>query len=381
MIAGLEKRAALVFGEKKPSSFEDKNLGYEVEYLSFLNWWKDSQGRFDNLSFRINNQVQLFLTQLIHGRFEEGLSQLRTDLYGYYLEYIRQDGIIPFSLIIRNDGKITGEFYGEKDIVEIVDEKEREGAVKKAMIDLKEKLKKLGDDEIIFRISPAGWTGFDYQYAETQSQVIWKDRNNPNRIRGVTIRSQISLDRIVEILQENFGIDVPSSSKDEKELIKYITSLNLTLPYSPEIFLEILTDFFENKDHQGRNLATQISNWQKNDGQFFYFDQIADAVSFIEEKIKDLLYQGLPEDLVKEKLSSLIGFVLMLMGADNLKQKEKDRLIFEGKEFYETRLSPEYFYDKVYDHLQSLPGCAGGGNIERRNFMMSLFGPTEISSE
>ena len=354
------------------SSSEDNYLRYKIEYLGFLNWWRNNQERFNNLSFRIDNQVNLFSEQLKKSEITTALDQLRMDIYGYYLEYIRQEGIIPFSLKINPSGKVVGEFYGDKPITDIVDPNEREGAVLGAMVDLERRLKNLKDGEIIFRISPSGWTGLGYDYTETQAQVLWRDKD---KFRGLTIRTQIELEEILTIISQ-LGVEIPSGVNDEKEIIKYITSLNITLPYPIGEFIKWLTKCLDNRDHQGRDLNGQISNWLEKDSDFRHFDDIAILVNFLETRVKNLVKSGYSLEEIREQLPSLISFVLMSMAGDFQREKgdyDGGQIIIDSS----TRSLPTAIYDKVFKYLQSLPGCAGGGNVSG-DFVLTSFGTRAV---
>jgi ssDNA-binding Zn-finger/Zn-ribbon topoisomerase 1 len=344
---------------------------FELQYQDFLRWWWINNSQFDNLSFRINSQVLRFYQSEKNEGQEVALSQLRSDLFGYYLEYIKQEGIIPFTLRYNKSGRLVGEFYGDVAIVDLVDEREREGVVKQAMKDLEEKLKVLRGDEIIFRVSPSGWTNMGYDYTETQTQIFWRDED---KIRGLTIRSKVDLSKIKNFL-ELLGVQLPEVY-NEKDLIKYITSLNITLPYPKDKFLEFLLKNFSQFDHRGKLLVEQFENWFENDGNFKHLDELSQLMRFLEEKIKDGLQRN---DLSSSDLSSLLGFVLMSMAGLDLRQ----RSLLRDSQFsnLDVRYLPLDTYDRVFNHLQSLPGCAGGGvslsNFGR--FVLSSFGPTEIT--
>ncbi len=354
------------------SSPEGNHLRYEIDYQSFLNWWRNNQERFNSLSFRIDNQVNLFSEQLKKGGIATALDQLRMDIYGYYLEYIRQEGIIPFSLKINSSGQVVGEFYGDKTIVEVVDPKERGGAVLEAMIDLQERLKNLDKNEVIFRISPSGWTGLGYEYTETQTQVLWRDKD---KFRGLTIRTQIELKQILSLIS-SLGVEIPQHLNDQKEIIKWITSLNITLPYPIEEFIQWLMEAVNNQDHQGRDLKRQMNNWLEKDSDFRRFDDIASLVNFLEARIKNLVNRSNSLEEIREKLPSLISFVLMAMAGDFQREKgdyDQGQIIIDSS----TRFLPTANYDKVFNYLQSLPGCAGGGNVSG-DFVLTSFGTRAV---
>ncbi|MGB9707674.1 MAG: hypothetical protein ACPL1D_02900, partial [Microgenomates group bacterium] len=245
------------------------------------------------------------------------------------------------------------------------DEREREGAVKNAIRDLEEKLRVLRDEEVVFRVSPSGWTNMGYEYEETQAQIFWRQGE---KIRGLTVRTKADLTQIREFF-ERLGVVIPEF-QNEKELIKYITSLNITLPYSEEEFLEFLTERFSSNDHKGRDLQPQIINWLMTDGDFKHFDEIVELIEFLEQKLREGDF---------EDFSSLLGFVLMAMAGNEFRKSYLNKG-FSSWNQTDLRYLPFGLYDETFNYLQSLPGCAGGGEGQIfSRFILSSFGTVVIS--
>jgi len=367
----------LLFSER---SLEDKNLLYEIQLQDFLRWWQieENRRRFYNLSFRIKNQVDLFFSTLEKSGFSDAFSQLKMDLYGYYLEYIKQEALLPFTLRFNERGKLIGDFYGDRPMTEITDPNERDGVVTQAMIDLEEKIKNLEDNQLIFRISPSGWTGFSYRYTESQAQIYWREGD---KVRGLTVRLEDDLGKIIYFLQK-LGIVFPSDL-DEKELIKAITGLNLFINETHVSFLYDLANHFR-KDHRGRSLRGSISIWQNTESDFRYYDELVDLISFLKQQLESGKIKS------KEELEMVLCFVLMVMSGQELQKKEKtsqfvlNSFSVNKASYYlysNSRYIPLNFYDKVFDHLRSLPGCAGGGIFGRREGFWSVFeGENSISN-
>ena len=349
-------------------SLEDKNLTYDIQLKDFSRWWQieENRKRFDDLSFRIKNQVDLFFTTLEKSGFSEAFSQLRMDLYGYYLEYIKQEALLPFTLRFNQNGRLVGDFYGDKPITEIVDPKERDGVVFDAMKDLEEKIKNLDDSQLIFRISPSGWTGLGYRYTESQAQIYWREGD---KVRGLTVRLEDDLGKITDFLQR-LGIFF-SPDLDEKKIIKKITSLNLFINDKCDSFIYYLASYFE-KDHRGRSLMDSILTWQNNESDFRYYDELVDLISFLEQTIK----QGKIRS--KEDLEMFLAFVLMMMSGQEMQKKEKtlSKFSISKTQYYsDLRYIPFNFYNKVFDYLNSLPGCAGSG---KKTEGIDIFGISSV---
>lgn len=353
------------------------SLVLEAEYRSFLNWWEKNHYRFDDLSFNINNQISLFLDSAKEEGVDTAFSQLRMDLYGYYLEYIRQQAILPFTLRFDEDYQLIGDFYGKKPLREMINPEEREGALKEGIVDLEKKLKILSSGQMILRVSPLGWTNLGYEFDETQSQIFWKENGN---IRGLTLRSNISLDEIIGMFQ-SLGINLPDDLSD-KEKIKRIVRENIELP--SDFNIEDLIEKYFLFDHRGESLAPQYQQWLRQDGVFASYDEIREMVDFVEERIRKLINEGYSDGAVGDELKIILSFALMMMMMGN---QMKDEMIFPHQkvEFSaDTVFLPPAVYDRVFNKLQSLPGCAGFGSSSLVEGMDSLsimtpFGPVKVS--
>jgi hypothetical protein len=366
---------------------------YDIELESFSRWWLVDENRFklSNFSFRIDNQANLFFSTLEKEGFDTAFSQLRMDLYGYYLEYIRQEAILPFTLRFNRDGKLVGDFYGDKPIIEMINQNERDGVVFDAMVDLEEKIKHLGDNQLIFRISPSGWTGLGYNYTESQSQIYWREGD---KIRGLTIRLNASLGKIIDFL-ETLEIISPNFSNylrklNEREAIKEVTSLNLVLNDTLNDFLESLANHFKT-DHRGKDLADSILSWQTTESDFHQYDELTNLINWLEWQLRE---KGLQS---KEELEKILGFVLMTMAGQELKKTKPSSTsyynYYSESLYLDSRHLTSFFYNQALNHLQSLSGCAGGGIFERKGggnifgifnnnrFRLNPSGPQEIDDK
>lgn len=352
----------------------------DQQYQRFLLWWERNSDSFSNLSFDVKKQARQFISDLNHGLdLDTAFLKIRSDLWGYYLEYIKQEAFLPFTNRIEN-GQLVGDFYGEKPIVDLVDEEERDGAVKEAMEDLERQLILLKEEEMIFRVSPMGWTGLGYDYTETQFQLFWK---KGNLIRGLTIRTGANLEAIVKMLKDEFQRDLSLLSGEE--LIKAITKINITSPFSLEDLVEIVSQASGGRDHQGRDLIPQFERWKSNDGSYKTYDQLILLLNFLENRIIDSLND---DRFNQNELEALLGFALMIMAEKDKKEKENLLQINYRHSFsLDTQYSviDQRRLNQIFSYLMSLPGCAGGGQSEEtysifdfNRFKLTPFGPVDI---
>ncbi|GAB4219947.1 MAG: hypothetical protein Fur009_8320 [Candidatus Microgenomates bacterium] len=364
---------------------------YNRQLEDFSSWWELNSSRFDDFSFRIGNQRKLFLETLRKKGFEEAFSTLRLDVYGYYLEYIKQESYLPFSLRFKN-GRLVGDFYTDKPITDMVDKEERDGAVYDATADLEKELQKLTEREFIFRVSPDGWTGRNYQYTETQSQLYWKDGE---KIRGLTIRSKTPLSDIENFLKI-LGIDIFSKT-DEKERIKSITRLNLKFQDLPN-FLKLFSLYFENTNREEKLDMDKIKQMINTPDFFIFYDEISDLIEWTRSYLLNVINSASNHEEVDKSIDFLFGFILMKLTE---KEQEKIKTKFDLEALQQSIISydtlyPQIYYlnyDRLFTSLKAVSGCSGGGVNNEENeglfgtsswrglFENSIFGVRGIKNE
>ncbi|GIW64626.1 MAG: hypothetical protein KatS3mg092_0559 [Patescibacteria group bacterium] len=380
--------------EKNPRFFyTDERLQLKFDYSSqlenFSSWWELNSSRFNDFSFRINNQRDLFIDTLQKKGFDEAFATLRLDVYGYYLEYIKQESYLPFSLRFDNRGRLIGDLYIDKPMSDMVDKEEREGAVYQGILDLELKLKQLKEGEFIFRTSPQGWTGKNYQYTETQSQIYWRDGG---KIRGLTIRTDTSLDAILNFLK-SLDIEI-NSNLPEKEKLKVITGLNIQFS-DFESFLRLFLNYFQKTNRNEAINENRISQMIGNHDLFRFYDEISDIVDWSRDYLMNLLKNSQQQEL-ERGIDFLFGFILMKLTE---KEQEKTMINFDPRKQQEFNFYPDtrYLlvyqpnYESLFNSLKMMSGCSGGGNNKseklfgvnswRGSFENNIFGPRGILFE
>lgn len=362
---------------------------YSSQLENFSSWWELNSSRFNDFSFRINNQRDLFIDTLQKKGFDEAFATLRLDVYGYYLEYIKQESYLPFSLRFDNRGRLIGDLYTDKPMSDMVDKEEREGAVYQGILDLELKLKQLKEGEFIFRTSPQGWTGKNYQYTETQSQIYWRDGG---KIRGLTIRTDTSLDAILNFLK-SLDIEI-NSNLPEKEKLKVITGLNIQFS-DFESFLRLFLNYFQKTNRNEAINENRISQMIGNHDLFRFYDEISDIVDWSRDYLMNLLKNSQQQEL-ERGIDFLFGFILMKLTE---KEQEKTMINFDPRKQQEFNFYPDtrYLlvyqpnYESLFNSLKMMSGCSGGGNNKseklfgvnswRGSFENNIFGPRGILFE
>jgi len=367
---------------------------FDQEYYHFYPWWSENKDQFLRLSFNIKNQSNQFLDDLQAGKdFDTAFSKIRMDLWGYYLEYIKQQGILPFTNRIKN-GRLVGDFYGDKPIVEAVDPQEREGAVLKAMEDLEQKMLNASIGDIYFRVSPKGWTGMGYDYTETQIQLFWKESDEI--VRGLTIRTDLDLAEIFQLISLLTGAKqwqfLGGGADDElakREIIKVITASNFFLENVKGLegiaqTIEIIAQVSGNRDHRGNGLIDQFYQWVNSDSQFIFYGQIVGLIEWLKKELSQRFKEG---KVSPEEVGSLLAFTIIHLGERG--RREREELEFGRPDysdfniiFYDTRYPPLIDYQQIVNFLLAQPGCAGGGESQDLfgNIKLTPFGTTRIES-
>jgi hypothetical protein len=361
------------------------NLYFDRDYQRFLPWWEENNDQFLRLSFNIENQSRQFVVDLHSGLdFDTAFSKIKMDLWGYYLEYIKQQGILPFTNRIK-DGRLVGDFYGDKPIVDLTDSRERDGAVLQAMMDLEQKLLKANIGDMIFRISPKGWTGMGFDYTETQMQIFWKEKKDI--VRGLTVRTDSNLPEILDLINSLIGNEGWTNSlkdKQENEVLKIITASNFSLGQrNLTDLIELIAQITENKDHQGNDLIKQFRQWINNDKNFNFYDQIVNLIDWLKFNLSTIHQE---KQLSFEQINPLLAFALIQLGEKERREKENGQTSFVSNTFvsFDTRYPPPINYQETFNYLLAQPGCAGGGESQRDSLSggirLTPFGTIEIEN-
>jgi predicted RNA-binding Zn-ribbon protein involved in translation (DUF1610 family) len=359
------------------SEFNLDYVFFRREYDQFNFWWEKNKSQFSRLAFNIDSQLKQFIGDHQKGEvFEEAFSKIRMDLWGYYLEYIKQQGILPFTNRIK-DGRLVGDFYGDKPIVEVVKEEERDGAVKEAMIDLEEKLLEANIGDMIFRISPKGWTGMGYDYNETQIQLLLKE--DENTIRGLTVRTNLNLPEIMDLInlivskREWKEWTDSLRYKPENEVLKVITASNFSLGQrNLTDLIELIAQITENKDHQGNDLIEQFRQWISTDQNFNFYDQIVNLIDWLKFNLSKIYQKEQPS---LEEISRLLAFALIQLGEKERREKKMRQIPFVANNSFsfDTRYYPPTInYQETFNYLLAQPGCAGGGESQKDGLFGSI---------
>jgi len=358
---------------------------FDYDYRQFLPWWEKNKTQFSQLSFNIENQSNQFIDDIRYGfDFDTAFSKIKMDLWGYYLEYIKQQGILPFTNRIK-DGKLVGDFYGDKPIVDLTNSHERDGAVLQGMIDLEKKLLDANIGDVILRISPKGWTGIGYDYTETQMQILWKE--NKNIVRGLTVRTDLNLPDILNLINSLINnedwID-PLKNKQEIEILKTITSSNFSLGQKNLAdLIELIAQITENKDHQGNDLIKQFKQWINTDQNFDSYDQIVNLIDWLKSNLSKIYKEN---QISSEQINSLLAFVLIQLGEKGRKEKKAHQSTSEFNYliYYDIRYPPPINYQDTFNYLLEQPGCAGGGISQKDGMFATIrltpFGTIKIEN-
>jgi predicted RNA-binding Zn-ribbon protein involved in translation (DUF1610 family) len=343
------------------------HLFFKKEYDQFLPWWEKNKNQFSRLSFNIENQLYQFIDDLRYGfNFDTAFSKIKMDLWGYYLEYIKQQGILPFTNKIK-DGRLVGDFYGDKPIVDLTDSRERDGAVLQGMIDLEQKFLEANIGDVIFRVSPKGWTGMGYDYTETQMQILWKE--NKNIVRGLTVRTDLNLPDILNLINSLINNEdwIDSlKNKQEIEVLKIITASNFSLGQKDLAdLIELTAQITENKDHQGNDLIKQFKQWINTDQNFYFYDQIVNLIDWLKSNLSKIYQEN---QISFEQIKSLLAFVLIQLGEKERREKEIGQTSFVANSSvsFDTRYPLPTNYQETFNYLLAQPGCAGGA-VSQRN--------------
>lgn len=365
-----------------------KEIGYFCQnwQTEGLPWdWADLPGT----GFQIQTQLNLLFPELRNINSEEKkrekinqwLSQTSEDIKGFALEYLALGLVFPiFYKIDWVDGekRIVAPLYGNKKMADTVSWDERNGMVKKTLLEKIEPfLLNAPNESIAVMTSPSGWSGLkdgkgkEIVYPDSQTYIFQK---KDEEIVGFTIRTDFSYGEHREFLKraDNKELTLNSSVSD------YVSSVVLKERNSELNNLQNIEDVVDlmrdvRFDLSGGSLFTYkkrfwaevYSNLERRD-ELWKFDEHTQKI--VTEFKEFIMSSELSMEQIKEALA-----VTILRVAKFLRGEKKQRRPIESS-FIPVSL--DISYGKILSEVQEIPGCAGGGNTGLVNSLTPRLGET-----
>ncbi|MDO8609139.1 MAG: hypothetical protein Q7R95_01195 [bacterium] len=325
--------------------------------------------------------------------FTQWQNKTKEDIKGFYSEYIAQYSLLPFSLEVQNlngKNKITAPNYENKVVLKTIDPYERKGASYESFQELEQFLILAEPGSIVVRTSPPGWTGFNYKFKETQTQIFVKEFDG---IKAFSLRTNMKLDQN-RLLLERFGAKLhTATSDDEIDQITDITRTNVFLKgpneHSVSEIIQIIQECSGDLDVKNHSFNLEIFKELENSNQLIQTQKATQTfIEKFQQYSSSLIYENLPYRELMDKLELALGITIInIMKANQyVLELQPEKIIQNHSDQYLQRESihfDDFHYGETLKQLQKLVGCNGGGNKlfedSITEIMNSALGPRNIS--
>lgn len=348
-------------------TIEKGSLQKHIEYLR-CNWWREdlppNWADLPGTGFQMQTQLNL-LGEESQWDKARWLSQTEQDIKGFILEYLAEGLVFPiFYKVKRGEGRVTAPLYGDKNIEDTVSEQERDGSVKRSVRKIQQFFlnSNTPDGALAIMTSPSGWSGFTDQegrpivYPDSQTHIFQK---RTEEIVGFTIRTDFSLEEHRELLKRLQGYDIVLREATVSDYVNHVVGI---IPVNTEMKIQNIVDtmkgtridisqsYFAYKDRSWDEVYRDLDRRE----ELWRFDE---RTKEIVEEFKEYVFSHhLTREGVKEALAVTVFRVAKFLRGEKHHQVSKS---YKG----------DIPYGHVLREVQSLPGCAGGGND---NFVDSI---------
>ncbi len=316
------------------------------------------------------------------------IDKITQNLRGFYWEFLVREPLLPNILELTSAGIVASK-YGNRRLVDVVNSKEREGAYKRAVEQLDDKLGFAQEGTIFLYTSPAGWTGItdergnELTLPESQTYLF---QIKGNQIYSVTMRTSMTLLHHLALL-EQLGEKI--AEEDETVLIKRICStvVNITdRKQSTELsdVLSLINKVMNSENIWYDQYGKKIWRLEEINAKFRSLDHFRNADSRTEQRISDLqnfLHQNLMDLSAEELVAVTEELGRTAIEIKCYLQRSENYGVLYHKSLESGYLLTQYLtqvnYQQESREIQNMPGCKGirGGSI-----VQSPFGPREITT-
>lgn len=307
-------------------------------------WWN-----INDVGFSMKRQMAL-LQNVDPSSVSTWVEQTERDFLGFALEYLVKRKVFPFEYRIEGEDFID-ERYGNREMLEMIDPRERNGAVLEAVRQGKEELKKGKSVAIVSPEGNSGITMDDGSEIVFKSTMVFYMERHGNRVIGTGFGLNFSLDEARLLVEKLTGRELPktaSAADCVKALAAFDESSDIENPYDlVSAFATIKTDPV---------FSEMISDLGRRD-TLYNFDQ--ETRTIIQEFKSYVASNSLSELEIQKALAATFLRLSKYM-LDS--QRESGQDSFRSVRKFETTLFLATTYGQIIDEVRKIPGCAGGGN-------------------
>ena len=334
-----EQRSYAIEGPlRKQIDYFDQN--YREEDLP-RDWWN-----INDVGFSMKRQMGLLAgTDL--ASVTKWSAQTERDFLGFCLEYLMRRKVFPFEYKIEGE-RFIDEKYGNREMLDMVDSKERAGAVLETARQAKVELLK-GKKVVI--VSPKGNSGITM---DNGAQIIYKDtaviymEKDGERIIGTGFGLNFEVEDVRLLVEKLTGKALPKTAS-AADCIRAMATLDESAdvknPY------DLVGTFATVRNDP--NISGMVSDLSRRD-TLYNFD--AETKKIIQE-FKEYVISG---NLSEFDIQKALAATFLRLSKYMLNNQKGDKRIDYEEERVEGRFLP-ITYGQIMDEVRKIPGCAGGG--------------------
>lgn len=282
---------------------------------------------------------------------EQLISKTIQDVMGFYFEYLTGQDIFPIKVelieTISGEKTVYASRYNQT-LESLALPTEREGALTEGVKKAVEILVNAEPETIVFLTSPKGKSGLGHDHSDNQTYVYWI--NSDGDLDALTIRTDIDLvasEKLVDIKNNN----VISTWDRIKKIVSSPKNINAN-------DFEAVLDLIE--EASGQTFEKQRREI-KNRQELFTLNEKASAII---EDLKNYLTANISQlDEPTIRIFVLgVGKAVLDLAKQTLQPKATVVYSFDNYQPRFMNYQDQYAeYGSIYQQVQAIPGCNGGG--------------------
>jgi hypothetical protein len=365
-----------------------------------------------DVGFNVVTQTDQFGTDILKSGpkeevFQTAWGKIEQDVIAFKNEYLAKGLLFPIVLKLQEteegeetEKEIVASLYGNKPLIDTVDEKERYGTVKQSIKQVALYLKDAAPGSTAILASPDGWSGLDQPtgqpitYADSQT-YIWRVMEDKS-IMGFTVRTDMNLSQNKTFL-ESFGTKL-DSRRNQKEDIAQITNSPIFLPAEQGNkvwqFEDVVDKIKEVKSSQfayKNKSFEEIYTWLQEPEALWSLDGTTQEFT---DQLKLFLWDSFKAGTLNRKDAEIaLGLTIVKLSQKLLPQPDSNVHIKADRQSSQTynkpiinrqeitsgfppqasifKPVPQTNYNSIVSQLQEIGGCAGGGNTKNQTELFS----------
>jgi hypothetical protein len=336
----------------KPPRLQERidylDSNYQQEDLSH-DWWN-----INDVGFSMNSQMRLLAET---GDKSSWVNQVERDLRGFALEYLKQGTVFPFEYEIVS-GELIDRRYGNRRMIDTVDQKERGGAVRESLSLMQEYLLTSESGATAIMVSPPGFTGLTMDNGRRivyEDTMIFHLQRKGDRVIGTTLRTDFDLEKARKLIKQLTGKDLPEDATviDCVKAVSFLGPEDISSAKTVYGLIDTLVNIKQSpnayKDKKWSDMRRDVDRRE----ELYAFD--AKATEINNDFTEYVLSGG--QEIQKALGASFLEF------SNHFMIDKKSQYGHAETGMNRTDIKPRTrTYGQIIEDVQKLPGCAGGGN-------------------